>query len=525
MKLWQKIKNWKTVRGWHIWKLKLVDARLYFVSIFVGLLTGLVTVPYHFLLYFLLDIRSDFFASRPAWYWHIPLFLLFWGILILVSRMVRKMPLISGGGIPQTRGAINGRIQYKHPFIEMMAKFAGGILSFSTGLSLGREGPSVQIGSYVGSLVSRWAHILQGERKQLLAAGAGAGLAAAFSAPLASSLIVIESIERFDAPKTAITTLLAGVVASAVASMVFTVNPYHLIEVAEPTLTFWIQMKYFLFLALIISVCGKIYYSILIAFKRVYSTTKTPIHIKMLYLVLVAYIISLMQVNLTGGGEQFLLAQARHGSTDIMWVLAVMMLHFGFSVFSVSSGLPGGNFIPTLVSGGLLGQLVGLIAVKYGFIAPENVTYVMLISMSAFLVAIERTPLTAIVLITEITGHFEVFYPSVVVGGLTYCFTELLQMRPFNVTLYEDMISSPAFTADKRYTLSVEIMTGSYLDGKVVDELSLPEHCIIINVHRDGKNLAPAGTRLIPGDQVQIEMDSQDIEKLYEPLVSMANIY
>lgn len=525
MKLFQKIKNWKTVRGWHIWKLKLVDARLYFVSMIVGLLTGLIAVPYHYLLYYLLNIRSDFFASRPAWYWHIPLFLLFWGILIFVSRLVSKMPLISGGGIPQTRGAINGRITYKHPFIELVSKFVGGILSFSVGLSLGREGPSVQIGSYIGSLVSRWTHILQGERKQLLAAGAGAGLAAAFAAPLASSLIVIESIERFDAPKSAITTLLAGVVAGAIASLVFPINPYHLIEVSEPTLTFFVQMKYFLILAVIVSICGKIYSALMISFKRVYSTVKSPVYVKMLYLVLVAYIISLMQVNLTGGGEQFLLEQAQNGSTEIMWVLAVMLLHFGFSVCSVSSGLPGGNFIPTLVTGGLLGELVGLIAVKYGIIEHENVTYVMLISMSAFLVAIERTPLTAIVLITEITGHFEVFYPSVVVGGLTYYFTELLQMKPFNVTLYEDMINSPDFQEEKRYTLSVEVMTGSYFDGKSVDELSLPEHCVIINVHRDGKNLVPAGTILIPGDQLQIEMDSQDIEKLYEPLVSMANIY
>ena len=52
-RLWTRVKNWKTVRGWHIWKLKLVDARLYFVSMFVGLLTGLVAVPYHYLLYYL----------------------------------------------------------------------------------------------------------------------------------------------------------------------------------------------------------------------------------------------------------------------------------------------------------------------------------------------------------------------------------------------------------------------------------------------------------------------------------------
>ena len=149
------------------------------------------------------------------------------------------MPLITGGGIPQTRAAINGRITYKHPFIELVSKFSVEFFSVSAGLSLGREGPSVQIGSYVGCLVARWTRILRGERKQLLAAGAGAGLAAAFAAPLASSLLVIESIERFDAPKTAITTLLAGVVAGAVASMVFPVNSYHLIQVAEPGFSFW----------------------------------------------------------------------------------------------------------------------------------------------------------------------------------------------------------------------------------------------------------------------------------------------
>ena len=87
------------------------------------------------------------------------------------------------------------------------------------------------------------------------------------------------------------------------------------------------------------------------------------------------------------------------------------------------------------------------------------------------------------------------------------------------------MINSPEFREENRYSLSVEVMTGSYLDGKAVSELSLPERCVIINVHRDGKNLVTAETSLIPGDQVQIEMDSQDIEILYEPLVSLSYIY
>ena len=460
------IKKIKDKGRWRIFKLKLIDARLYFVSIFVGLLTGLVAVPYHYLLQFFFNLRHDFFDSHPKWYWYIPLFLLMWGILVFVSWLVKKMPLITGGGIPQTRGVINGRVDYKHPFLELVAKFVGGILALSTGLSLGREGPSVQIGSYIGYLVSKWGRVLSGERKQLLSAGAGAGLAAAFAAPLASSLLVIESIERFDAPKTAITTLLAGVVAGGVASWIFPINPYFHIDAIVPGMTFWGQVKLFLLLAAVVSVFGKFFSVTTLQVKRIYPAIKHPEYVKMLYLLFIAFLISMAEFNLTGGGEQFLLSQAMHPDTHI--------------------------------------------------------SYIMLICMSAFLVAVIRTPLTAIVLITEITGHLEVFYPSIVVGGLTYYFTEMLQIKPFNVILYDDMIHSPAFKEEPRYTLSVEIMSGSYLDGKIVDELRLPERCVIINVHRDRKNLPPKGQTLMPGDQVQIEMD---IEKLYEPLVSMANIY
>ena len=74
------IKMIKDKGRWRIFKLKLIDARLYFVSIFVGLLTGLVAVPYHYLLQFFFNLRHDFFDSRPKWYWYIPL------IRILVGK-------------------------------------------------------------------------------------------------------------------------------------------------------------------------------------------------------------------------------------------------------------------------------------------------------------------------------------------------------------------------------------------------------------------------------------------------------
>lgn len=514
-----KLKRWESV------KLKLIDARLYFVSILVGLLTGLIAVPYHYLLQWFFDTRKEFFQSHYPWYIHLLLIPILWGILLFVFWMVKKMPLITGGGIPQTRGVINGRITYKNPFRELVAKFTGGLLVLSAGLSLGREGPCVQIGSYVGCLVSKWTRILAGERKQLLAAGAGAGLAAAFAAPLASSLLVIESIERFDAPKTAITTLLAGVVAGGIASFVFPGNPYFHINLLAPESTFLGQFKLLLFMAVVISVFGKMYSMFNIWSKAFYPRMKQPVYMKLLYLLIVAYTISLFEIDLTGGGEQFLISQAMNGYQPLAWIIAMMLIHIVFTSFSFASGLPGGNFIPTLVTGGLFGQVIALVLVQQGYIAVGNISYVMLISMAGFLVAVVRTPLTGIVLITEMTGHLEVFYPSIIVGGLTYYFTELLQIKPFNVILYDEMIAAPAFKAQDRSSLTVEIMSGSYFDGKAVDTLALPEHCVIKSIRRSRENWAPDGLVLTPGDQVEIELNAQDIEKLYEPLVSLANIY
>ena len=266
-----------------------------------------------------------------------------------------------------------------------------------------------------------------------------------------------------------------------------------------------LHIKLYILFAVIVSVFGKLYSLLMLYAKRMYPAIRQPEYIKLLGLLGMAYIISLTVTDLTAGGEQFLMQQAEGGNSNIYWIAGMMFLHMVFTVFSFSSGLPGGSFIPTLVTGGL--------------------TYVMLIGMGAFLVAVVRTPITAIILITEITGHFEVFYPSIVVGGLTYYFTELLGIKPFNVMFYEEMINKPAFREQKRLTLDVEVMAGAYFDRKEVDTLELPNHCVIMNIHRDRKDISPAGQTILPGDQLTIELDAQDIEKLYEPLVSMANIY
>lgn len=508
-----------------IWNLKLIDARLYLISFMVGVLTGLITVPYHYLLTLFFNIRLAFFQASHPWFIHVMVFLGLWGVLLLVALLLKYYPLIMGGGISQTRGAINGRIVYKHSFQQLMAKFTGGLLSVGSGLSMGREGPSVQIGSYIGDLVGKWGHVLSGERKQLLLAGASAGLSSAFIAPLAGATMVIESIERFDAPKTAIASLLAGVTAGAVANIIYPLDLYKHITVSPLDLSVLMQIKFYVVFTLIVSLFGKFYSIMMLNIKRLYPMLKLPLALKLFNLMLMTYVISMFVTELTGGGEQFLLQQCNGGSDSIWWLTGMLLLHMFFTCASFSSGLPGGSFIPTLVTGALLGKIVGLIMVNLGYIEPDNISFIMLLGMSAFLVAVVRTPITSIILITEITGHFEVFYPSIVLAGLTFYLTEMLNIIPFNVMFYNEMINKPYFQNEKRIRLDLEVMTGSYFDGKTLQTLQLPSSCVLVGIKRDWHQIDLNNVTIMPADQITIELDSKDIEKLYDPLISMANIY
>lgn len=273
-------------------------------------------------------------------------------------------------------------------FRQLLAKFAGGILTLSSGLSMGREGPSVQMGSYIGDLVSKWGHILSGERKQLLAAGAGAGLAAAFAAPLAAATLVIESIERFDAPKTAITTILAGCRRRSDRQYDFPDQPVsrHTGHRTRPIDGTAHQTVY--------PICRHRigFRQILFPADAICQTDVSCDPATRIY----------QAVRSFGHGIRHFtddhrpdrrrrtVPDAAGGRRQQQYLLDSRndVLHMVFTVFSFSSGLPGGSFIPTLVTGGLIGKLYALILVQHGIIGMENVSYVMLIGMGAFLIAV-----------------------------------------------------------------------------------------------------------------------------------------
>jgi chloride channel protein, CIC family len=126
------------------------------------------------------------------------------------------LPHASGSGIPHVEAVFNEEIQ-QAPFHLIWVKFCGGVLAIGSGLALGREGPSVQMGASVAHLVGKVFHREWPDCRVLLAAGAGAGLATAFNAPMAGAVFVLEELVRRFELRIAVTALGASVTAIAVA--------------------------------------------------------------------------------------------------------------------------------------------------------------------------------------------------------------------------------------------------------------------------------------------------------------------
>lgn len=504
-------------------KISIIDARLYLVSILVGVATALINIPYHELIVGSYNLRSWFVKQHFAWYLYVGVFAAAYGVLILIMYMVRRYPILSGGGVPQARAVLNGRITFHHDIRNLFFKFFGGIASLGMGLSMGREGPSIHFGSYMGDYLSKKLKVRVGLRKHLVAAGVGAGLASAFSAPLAGAIIVIESVERFDAPKTAVTSFLAACIAGYMSNGVFAQDVLANIKVVPPTFSYWLTLVMFAAVAAAVVLYGKLFVSILLAAKRMYPKFRLAWPLKMLVLLIVAFAVSFWMVELTEGGEHFLVSEALGGTSAIGYLAVLILVHFLFTAISFAPGLPGGIFIPLLVAGGVFGKLLGLVMASWGIIQPENVNFFILVTMSAFLVSIYRTPITSIVLVMEISGHFDVFFPTVIVGGLTYYFSELLHMRAIDKVLYDQMVALPQFQSQKRVSVYLEVMARSYLEGRNTGKLQLPAGCVIKSIRRNADAISTQDQTLQAGDQLEVEINSSDIETLYEPLVSMAD--
>jgi CIC family chloride channel protein len=185
----------------------------------VGLCAGLVALAFRAALAGADHLRAAMMAwavKHPGWGWIFPVLLTALGAAISVALTRRYAPEAAGSGIPHLEAVLH-RIRDLRWRRLLPVKFAGGVMAIGSGLALGREGPTVQMGGAVGAAIARLLGTSERERLTLISAGAGAGLAAAFNAPLSGLVFVLEEVRRDFQPIVFGAAFLAAAVADIVA--------------------------------------------------------------------------------------------------------------------------------------------------------------------------------------------------------------------------------------------------------------------------------------------------------------------
>jgi chloride channel protein, CIC family len=320
----------------------------------------------------------------------------------------RFSPEATGSGIPQIEAALKGGWS-GNPLRIIAVKFLGGLLALGTGLALGREGPTVQMGASLSELVGRVFRRNQGECRALLAAGAGAGLATAFNAPIAGAVFVLEElVGRFDLHVT-ITTIGASASAIGVARLVLGQAPdFHVEPFGYPGVG---TVSTHLLLGIVIGLVGVAYSRAIVGALSITARLRHfPVELRAALIGATVGLLAWFAPSLVGSGDA--ITQRMLGGTETMVLFGLgFAVRFGLGAVSYAARTPGGLFAPMLVLGSQSGLLFGTICNHWFPITSAPPTEFAVVGMAALFAAVVQAPLTGIILAIELTGSFTLFLP------------------------------------------------------------------------------------------------------------------
>jgi CIC family chloride channel protein len=338
---------------------------------------------------------------------------------LIAAWLVRRFsPHASGSGIPHVEAVLNEEIP-QAPFHLIWVKFCGGVLAIGSGLALGREGPSVQMGASVAHFVGKVFRREWPECRVLLAAGAGAGLATAFNAPMAGAVFVLEELVRRFELRIAVAALGASATAIAVARVFLGDAPdFHVDALAYASAG--VRPLFF--------VLGAVAGLVAIAYNRALLETiaaaerlgRLSVELRAGLIGAAVGTLAWFAPSVVGGGDA-ITQRSLAGAETLSVLPLVFLLRFGLGTVSYAAGTPGGLFAPMLALGAQLGLFFGLLC-RWAFpdldIQAEGFAVV---GMAAFFTGVVRAPLTGIVLVTEMTANATMLLPM-----LAACFAAML---------------------------------------------------------------------------------------------------
>jgi len=472
----------------------------------VGLLAGLLVSLFRFLLTEAEAMR-DLYIDAAGHKFTVALLGI--GILIFaavcVTAIVIREPLSSGSGIPQVKGELKGEINAKWVQV-IIAKFFGGILTIGSGLSLGREGPSIQLGAMAGKGFSRINNRLRTEEKLLMTCGSGAGLAAAFGAPLAGVVFALEELHKNFSQEVLLSTMASAITADCIGSYIFGLEPVfdfgNSVDEGLPLNRLWMVVL----LGLILGAFGVLFNKTILVVSGYFKKIKFQ-WIKVAVPFAAVLILALWLPEALGSGHK-LVGLAGEGAMTIKVLLIFLAVKYVFSVISFGSGVPGGIFLPLLVIGAFAGGIFTKAISPLAGYEQDYIQYFVILGMTGYFSAIVRAPITGVILISEMTGTFSNLLSLSMVALIAYMTADALKGRPIYDELLERMLSKGKVRKPKntnKVLVEGEIHYGSYMDSKPLAEMMLPAGCLVVSIKRGSREIVPSGdTVLSGGDKLTI---------------------
>ncbi len=489
------------------------NTRLYLLSILTGIFAGIFVSLFRWMLLQSDSMRAFMFDTTKSPLFHILVILSMWILIMLVNWLKNHVPYISGSGLPQTIGAIYGLLKYRIPILQFVSKFVGSVFTIGMGLSLGREGPSVQLGALGSAIIGKYTKSDSTQQRYLTLAGAGAGLSAAFTAPIAATVFVIEDMLGWVSLKVTLPVLIASLISGYLAKIILPANFFATLSPVFPDVNFFVFFLIILGLAILATLGGKLLYVLIFYFQKQYAKRIIPVWLKLFCIVILTYIVGTFIFDITAGGEDALIKHLLDNRGNVWWLFALVLIKILFTAISYSTGLFGSIILPLVVMGGLLGKAYSLMLIYFGVITPMSSSLLTLIGMSIFFVSVVRAPISGMMLILEMTTQYSIFFPMVFAVTLTFLFGQYLNLKPIYHTMYLNMILQ---MKNKYSEIEFQINNESVLDGVRLDKFIMPEDCSLIEVKRGGVvEKLSADLILLQKDIIKIKVPTEKYSELF----------
>ncbi len=436
---------------------------------------------------------------------------------VIVAKLVDWEPYTQGSGIPQVDAEVMGRIDMPWHRV-LLAKFTEGSLLTLSGLSLGREGPSIQLGGMGGKAVSKLLKRGRGEERLLITCGAAAGMSTAFGAPLTGTLFAIEEIHKEFTPSLIVSAMASAVTSDFLVSQVLGVEPVL-------RLNFFHELPhgYYLYVVLFGIICGVLgalhNKGMFACSEKVFGRMgKLPFMGRLAIPFALTGVMAFLAPQLLCGGDAIvdLLKEPTH--LPLLTLLGLLVGKYLFTTVCFSSGAPGGTLFPLCVMGMLLGALYGSVLTNATDLLTVYMINFMALGIGGIFAAVVRAPITGVVLAFELTGSMSALLSVSIVAIIAYVVANLLDADPFYEHLLSNLLGVRNIRSKTRGTVAGEksfhaytVGAGSKVEGKTLAEISWPESSHIVTIDRAGVDVLPTGTtRLQALDEILVIMNASE---------------